>query len=790
MALNPLSDRPTRIWPWLAFWCLSGLLACFGIGIAEAVAPNEQESFGIYFGWIVAIFGILIILAGLSGKTPIEGLAKACMLAIGIFFLLIAPLVYALPRTAEFETLGQRAEIAIFAFLFPLLLMVAAGPLWLMRWFRGWRLARDPKNCSRDRWTVEHLFWATTLVACVIYFSRIPQLYFDLKPSQIAAFLPGLTGLFLACSLLVVAPTLFGLSTKSMGWTLWVWIVVSVALSTMLLLAIFKEIIRDWFALEADSINWMCFLYSACAAACLYPLGILALRESGFRLVLVLPATEQRKLIAPSGTPSIGMQDERELGSENRFSANETLEPDVALRSGRRWLAAFLLCGLLTTVMMSQVRLTRERQLESVIVIQKQLKGQGGDIRFVRDRQISNLQWPPGTIVDDLSRYGSLAQLRELSLSGCQIPEGVLLHLSGTFRVLRSLNLSDSNITDSGLEELVQSGVQLYRLDLSGTGITARGLESIKKLNRLRSLKLSRTRIATDAIAEYLAQNRRLRSVYLEDMELEDSDLSQLYQSHLLGWHLAGNRLTDVGLSTLWEKSPEVLSLDLSRNPIDGSLFGQVEPTNVFHLTIDDVPVNDATLKRFILSPQRGSNLSLNTSNLTLAIGRSQLTGRCLDWLMESACSKLKLLEGSFTDQDLTGQILNIQVQHLEVNCSQLSGKILSKFQTLPRYLSMRGSAFTDQDCKYLPRSRGQYVAIHLTGCQVTDKCLPYMEAIQPDILDLTGTQVTAAGLLKSDLPKTQVIISLDQFNAEDLAKLRSHLNLYDDILWIDDFND
>jgi hypothetical protein len=334
MAPNHLSDRPNRMWPWLVFWCLCGLLACFGIGIAEAVAPNDQESFGIFFGWLVAIFGILIILAGLSGKTPIEGLAKACMLASGIFFLLIAPFVHALRQSPELETFGQRAEIAIFAFLFPLLLMVAAGPLWLMRWFRGWRLARDSKNCSRYRWTVEHLFWATTLVACVIYFSRIPQLYFDLKPSQIAAFLPALTGLFLACSLLVVAPTLCGLSTKPMGWMLWFWIVVSVAFSTVLLLAIFKEIIRDWFAFDPNSINWMCFLYAACAAACLYPLGILALRESGFRLVLVLPAAEPRKLIAQSAAPNIGLQDERELGAENRFSANETAEADVALGGG------------------------------------------------------------------------------------------------------------------------------------------------------------------------------------------------------------------------------------------------------------------------------------------------------------------------------------------------------------------------------------------------------------------------------------------------------------------------
>lgn len=150
----------------------------------------------------------------------------------------------------------------------------------------------------------------------------------------------------------------------------------------------------------------------------------------------------------------------------------------------------------------------------------------------------------------DLEHVRGLAELRQLSVAGCQrITDEGIKHLRGLSQI-RKLNLMYTQVSDAGLENL-QGMTQLEKLDLGVTRVTGAGLKHVKGARRLQSLSLGGTAVA-DAGLEYLESFTQLERLDLAGAKVTDAGLSHLRGLSQLRWlRLGGGNLTDAGLPHL-----------------------------------------------------------------------------------------------------------------------------------------------------------------------------------------------------------------------------------------------
>lgn len=143
----------------------------------------------------------------------------------------------------------------------------------------------------------------------------------------------------------------------------------------------------------------------------------------------------------------------------------------------------------------------------------RQLAEMGAQITLDPDGRARSIDLASKPVGDsDLELLKGLVALEELDLSGTNVTDAGLVHLTG-LKSLKRLNvgaglMKPTNVTDAGLEHL-KSLHQLEQLVLSGAKITDDGLEQLAPLQNLQRLYLFQTRI-TDAGLKHLESLQEL----------------------------------------------------------------------------------------------------------------------------------------------------------------------------------------------------------------------------------------------------------------------------------------
>ena len=115
-------------------------------------------------------------------------------------------------------------------------------------------------------------------------------------------------------------------------------------------------------------------------------------------------------------------------------------------------------------------------------------------VRELRKLSIANVTMS----MDDMRWIGSQSNLTYLSLEGCSLPTGSLVHING-LQEMRLINLSHTNVTNKDLCHL-STMRNLTALFLDGTTVNASGIQSLGELSQLELLSLCGTPISDDAV--------------------------------------------------------------------------------------------------------------------------------------------------------------------------------------------------------------------------------------------------------------------------------------------------
>jgi len=147
----------------------------------------------------------------------------------------------------------------------------------------------------------------------------------------------------------------------------------------------------------------------------------------------------------------------------------------------------------------------------------------------------------------DLSPLEHLPEIRTLILSGQQIANEGLVHLSKLCH-LRQLDLSWTAVDDEGLRHL-RDVASLNELDLSHTAITDDGLRHLENLTDLQHLVLNDTKV-TDIGLRHLSQLGKLEDIELRGTCVDGSGLDALSMS-ILRLNMSRSLAKDSTISSL-----------------------------------------------------------------------------------------------------------------------------------------------------------------------------------------------------------------------------------------------
>jgi serine/threonine protein kinase/Leucine-rich repeat (LRR) protein len=166
--------------------------------------------------------------------------------------------------------------------------------------------------------------------------------------------------------------------------------------------------------------------------------------------------------------------------------------------------------------------------------------GVGGSVSIYFDGQSADVR----SIVELPNRKFTVGQLR---LSQCPIRDADLARLEG-LKELKVLDLPAA-ITDAGLKHF-EGLPKLYALTLNGTRITDAAFDSLVKIKTLTHLNIGGTKISSAAWPR-LKELPKLTSLAITVLPFTDTDVANLVadQAQLQSLYLAGTKVTDEGLA-------------------------------------------------------------------------------------------------------------------------------------------------------------------------------------------------------------------------------------------------
>jgi Leucine-rich repeat (LRR) protein len=349
--------------------------------------------------------------------------------------------------------------------------------------------------------------------------------------------------------------------------------------------------------------------------------------------------------------------------------------------------------------------------------------------------------------------------LDALSLAGTRLTDRGLLHLRGLTH-LGVLNLSDTAVSDEGLNGIEQAQ-NLTALGLASTRITDVTLARIGQLAALRALDVSATR-TTDVGITALVGLLELRELSLSQTGLTDTGLRALDPlKKLERLELDKTAITELGLATIATRPLKQLTLantkigpkalpilaalsKLEWLDLSGNTFGKSAAWNLLGgmQTLETLSLNDTDL------PASSAGALADLERLRVLELRS--TGINDGFAVPLARLKqLRTLGLAYTDVgDVTVAVASTlpHLGTLRLNATRLGATGIRRLAAAP-----------------------QLVKLDLALCALDDEAvLSLGGSCCIEILGLSGTQITAAGLAR--LPSTVRQLVLNQVPVGDAA--------------------
>lgn len=665
---------------------------------------RNQAFAGTQFGQVMGLTCVLAIIAGLCGHNAVRSLGIASLLAVAFFVSI----------TLFHWSPHDNVDHLFYSYNLPLMIFGAALPLLLARLFTGRILSRNTQIFSGRRFRIDRLLQLTAVIACLIFFSRVPMQANQLSYATVAVYLPGLVILSTLATTIAVLPSVNWGFKQNVTWKSWLSIAVTSSLGVILLCAACSFILGDWliglsFGPAGTMIAVLFFLT-------LYISGIAALRLSGFRW-----AKPTATATATAGTTAGSVAQDR---------------PDRS-STGWLWMVGFLLVALGTNVPLRLQEWYKRVQFDYGMRWINEIRADGGDASWV-GQGISLVTIPPQN-----SGYW-LERLNELP-------------------VLHSVSLVGTEFGDREIEALISSKPTIGVIDLDGTKITDQTLKHLAGARNLRAINLSRTDLSAAAVAEYVSSlNIKGIVLTLEDMGLSDEDFVKIYSPKVWGWGLAGNRLTEASLLQLFRTGGD--QLDISRNSGCESIFSnssiQVTPN---WIKLNEVEIGDAEVATWIA----------NAPPQSVTLGKTSISLSGLENLLKT-CQSINFLEGSFDEDSLAQLSPRVVPQSISFQGKSFTGDFLSHWPELPVFLNVSHSSFSDAQLAQLA-DRSDWNPVHLVmkECNITDASLPILEKFQLKGVALSNTQVSAEGLYKTLLPGARIWLDPHQFSYDEIERLK-----------------
>jgi hypothetical protein len=169
-----------------------------------------------------------------------------------------------------------------FLYNFPIILLIGATPLLLIRSRLKVYLSRDAVSVPTAKLSLEQMIQFTAGVACLVFFCRVPMHVLKLTFQQILVFLPGMALLCSIAALIVVVPSMRWVFKRQSTWHHWALFGLASIAGVCILSTFFSLLLGSWSRGLGIS-GLMSYVILITAMMTTYFPGMIALRWSGFR---------------------------------------------------------------------------------------------------------------------------------------------------------------------------------------------------------------------------------------------------------------------------------------------------------------------------------------------------------------------------------------------------------------------------------------------------------------------------------------------------------------------------
>ena len=655
---------------------------------------------------------------GLSSVVAILGglSCKNWLQGVWLATLLTAAVVLAtaIEDSIDSEVSEGLTDALVGLFMVPTIVAIVSLPTLAMRLFFGWRLNPVGQKAVRESLTIESVLLFMAACAALLTLGRTPQIVWDMPISDFLEGLGMAVGLLGSTSCVVTLP---GLWCHKQGRSLWIrWLLPAclVFIASTLTYGLFDMVFNN-----GD--KWDILITSTTAGAITCSnlmLWLWVIGRSGYGIASADYAS--------------------------RDAEDNCVGAAVAQWNNRLWVAGTFICSVVAGVVSSSTLSGRLSEDQRFYELATRLKEVGGSVRL-RDKEIFELNLGALATDDTLIEFKQFNQVLILGLAGSAVTDVGIAQIPTLFPNLISIDLGHTRITKHGLQSLSELK-NLNACSFAGTGL------SLSDINQFVStLDQTSGFVASDA-----SRLHQLQKLDLSDMRLGEVGLQELPDVESLV--LKGNGLNDRDFQVLKDRS--FRELNISDNPISGS---GLPKNNVDRLIAHNVPLTDQAFAGFMAK----------ASVKELEISNTQLTDAILPSLVR--LHRLRIGDGLITEYGVSNSSLAFSVV-IDFCSKQFVGDYLDQPQ-FGSSLCLANSGIRGANLRKL--SGVPFLnSLDLSGTTLRDEDMESLKGIQVVAIDLSGTKVSAPGIVKSGIVASQIYVECGQFTPEELSFLRRYHNI------------
>ncbi len=574
----------------------------------------------------------------------------------------------------------------------PGVMFAVYAPMLIMRHFANWRLVEPGKVYPKQPADLGSIFLNTAVIAVILILLRIPQKVFG-TPTPLEFWGWSISAgivLVLISSAVTIPLAAYVVNCDSPTLRITRLIVSAIVAYGVFAVSLLVIGIAVGESLPADV-----FFFAALAtftATVAGQFGIWAVRRDGFRL-----RTSSNDLARlTSSTTEDQKAYERQYLAQHRKRMTLQVGAVVALTIG---LNAYVAAEYSTS----------RRVQRAMGEIRRSIAKLGGRLRSEENGKLAL----------------SFSGVDSPDLFSCLITIRNSLMRTNVFDGLESLDLSNSGADDNG-SYLWGNCRSLQLLDVSYSQVTGKSFGNNGGLyaKRLVAKGLPMAR------ANWGGLNQgRLRELLLDASEVDVVEFADF---------MAGCKFRELSLNGVVPTKNSINEVDL--------VLEQVlvqDPQTIRRLRLAGWPVTDAYLRQLAVLQLR-----------TLDLSATAITDDGIDWLLppHHTLSDLRLAETKLTN-DGVSKLKDIRLHVLNLAKTDVTGDAFRGWKVMPALLDLSDTKVGDELAHALfcddAINSTEGAELHLRNTLVTDALLPKLARLNCRLIDISGTRITAKGLMK-----------------------------------------